>query len=73
MKVIIIRDSLTKTIINSYLVNDDVTLPPDTDKRLADYGYTHVVVHPILMNQAGINAELEDYTSTEKDMGKSNA
>jgi hypothetical protein len=70
MKIIIIRDALTKTIVNTYMVNDDVTMPPGCETNLLKAGYTHTVLHPILMNQADLNAEIEDYCSADIDMGK---
>ncbi len=70
MKIIIIRDALVKTVINTYMVNDDVTMPVGCETALLKAGYTHTVLHPIPMNQADLNAEVEDYCSPEIDMGK---
>ena len=71
MKIIIIRDALTKTIVNTYQVNDDVTLPPGCEENLMGAGYTYLVLHPIPMNQKDLNAEIEEYCN--HDMGEAPA
>lgn len=58
MKVIIIRDALVSTVVGTYMVNDDVTLPDDTEGRLRASGYTHQVLHPVGVNQASILEEI---------------
>lgn len=70
MKVIIIHDALVKTVINAYMVNDDVTMPPGCEENLLGAGYTYQVLHPIPMNQNDLNAEVEDYCNSDCDMGK---
>ncbi len=70
VKIIIIRDALVKTIINTYQVNDDVSLPPGCEENLMGAGYTYQVLHPIPMSQKDLDAEIEDYCNRDNDMGK---
>ncbi len=65
MKIIIVRDAQTKTVINTYMVNDDVILAVDTEERLRQAGYTHTVLHPIPMNQKNMDDEIDDYCSPD--------